>query len=164
MKFVARPKLDPKIAASRELERFWSKVDKQKSVASRCWVWTGGSFRDGYGQFHPYGWRRKVQAHRYAYELLVGPIPEGLTLDHLCRNRSCVNPHHLEPVTHRVNILRGVGASAMHASATHCPHDHPYDDENTYIRYDGRRVCRICQRKWDREKMRKRRARAKEAA
>jgi hypothetical protein len=159
---MARPKLEPVVAVQRELERFWGKVDFEdtRHGGRRCWIWRGGSFRDGYGQFHLYE-RRKVQAHRYAYQLLVGPIPEGLTLDHLCRNRACVNPSHLEPVSVGENVLRGGGPSALHARAVECPHGHPYNSENTYVRYDGRRVCRICNRKWDREKMRRRRARAR---
>lgn len=139
-----------------EEERFWSKVETRPLG---CWSWMGGSVRSGYGQFHLSGTRKKVQAHRYAYELLVGPIPEGMTLDHLCRNRACVNPDHLEPVTNRENILRGEGPSAQHARATHCAQGHPYDEGNTYVRYDGRRVCRICLRKWDNEKRRRQRRR-----
>jgi HNH endonuclease len=85
-----------------EAERFWAKVDKTES----CWLWTG-ALAKGYGQF---GGTRKqrIQAHRWAYQELVGSIPEGLELDHLCRVRRCVNPAHLEPVTHSVNIMRSV--------------------------------------------------------
>ena len=154
---MARPPLDQEVGRQRETVRFWSKVERPNG--SDCWNWIGGSTRDGYGQFHPFRLRGKVQAHRYAYEFMVGPIPEGLTLDHLCRNRACVNPRHLEPVTHRVNILRGTGQSARNLKKTHCAQGHEYTKENTYIRYDGRRVCRVCQRKWMREKMRRRRAR-----
>ena len=85
-------------------------------------------------------------AHRFAYETFVGPIPEGLTIDHLCRIRHCVNPEHLEAVTDRVNILRGEGISAQHARATHCPQGHPYDLINTYVAPDGDRDCRDCRR------------------
>ncbi len=83
-------------------QRFWAKVSK----TDECWLWTG-SKNDGYGKFRPVANQRPVLAHRYAYELLVGPIPRDLTLDHLCRVHSCVNPEHLEPVTRRENILRG---------------------------------------------------------
>lgn len=89
-------------------ERFWSKVEK----SSGCWAWTGHKNRNGYGwTLGPKG--KGESAHRIAYELLVGPIPEGLQIDHLCRNRACVNPDHLEPVTQRVNWQRGNAPSAI---------------------------------------------------
>lgn len=81
-------------------------------------------------------------AHRVAYEEIMGPVPEGLELDHLCRTRSCVNPSHLEPVTHRENMNRGDVATRR---KTHCPKGHPYDEENTGI-YNGYRNCRACAR------------------
>lgn len=154
---MGRPPLQHSVGKAREIERFWRKVERRSP--KKCWPWVGGSFRDGYGMFHLFRLRQKVQAHRYAYEAVVGPIPEGLTLDHLCRNRACCNPAHLEPVTHRVNILRGTGASARNIRKTECVHGHQYTEENTYVRYDGRRVCRECQRKWDREKKQRRRDR-----
>lgn len=85
-----------------EVERFWEKVDRQEVG---CWLWTAYRNRDGYGRFRPYR-RDQVMAHRYAYELMVGPIPDGLQLDHLCRNPGCVNPSHLEAVTERENLGR----------------------------------------------------------
>ncbi len=118
-------------------ERFWSKVSKTEDG---CWSWTG-SKTSGYGDF--YDGVRKVSAHRYSYETLSGPIPEGLVLDHLCRNRACVNPEHLEPVTQQVNILRGTGMAARRAAITQCPQGHPYDEQNTLLK-NGRRVCRTC--------------------
>jgi hypothetical protein len=98
-------------------ERFWLKVAKTDT----CWLWIG-SLRGGYGQFMVKAISSTPQrAHRWAYEHFVGPIPDGLTIDHLCRNKACVNPTHLEPVTLRVNILRSDGVSAQHARKTCCP-------------------------------------------
>lgn len=133
---------DAPVAAS-VLERFWAKVERVES--SECWLWLACQDGKGYGLF----WvGRYVRAHRFAYELLVGPIPEGLQLDHLCRVRHCVNPAHLEPVTNRENVLRGEGLPAQAARKTHCPHGHPYDEANTLGRSDGSRVCRTCNRAW----------------
>jgi hypothetical protein len=108
---------------------------------SGCWEWTGAITRLGYGNAYVGG--RTMLAHRAVYEALVGPVPNGLTLDHLCRNRGCVNPAHLEPVTHRENVLRGEGFAARHARKTHCPRGHPYDEKNTEW-YRGGRYCRAC--------------------
>lgn len=94
-------------------ERFWSKVD----ASAPCWVWTAASAGKGYGKFtlSANGKTRYPLAHRYSWELLVGPIPEGMTLDHLCKNRKCVNPDHLEVVTQAVNCLRGESPPARNA-------------------------------------------------
>lgn len=108
------------------------------------WLWTASLIR-GYGQFRVN--HRPAYAHRYAYEHLVGPVPEGLELDHLCRVRRCVNPDHLQPVTHRQNVLRGDSPTADNAVKTHCPTGHPYDEANTYRRDDGHRKCRACNRR-----------------
>lgn len=123
--------------------RFWQNVNGQAGPDG-CWPWIGKLNADGYGLFT--GSRRRVRAHRFAYELLVGPIPDGLVLDHLCRNPCCVNPTHLEPVTIRENVLRGVGPSAKHAVKTHCVNGHPFDSVNTHITAQGWRKCRACER------------------
>ena len=124
--------------------RFWPKVRKTEG----CWEWTGARSPGGYGQIRAAGRRRLLQAHRVAYELLRGPIPEGLTIDHLCRNPGCVNPAHLEPVTMRENLLRGTGMSATYARRTECSRGHPFSPENTIIygKYRGpkSRKCRTC--------------------
>lgn len=119
-------------------ERFWSKVNR---VPCGCWIWTGCVGEDGYGRIAFEG--RTQVAHRVSYAALVGPIPDGLVLDHLCRNRACCNPEHLEPVTNAENILRGIGPSAQHAMKTRCPAGHPYTPENTYL-YRGMRYCVTC--------------------
>ena len=120
-------------------ERFWPKVRKTDG----CWLWEG-SKTFGYGKIGP-GARAlsPVAAHRVSYELLVGPIPEGMELDHLCRVPACVRPDHLEPVTHTENVLRGIGASAVNARKDHCKRGHPFDAENT-LHVSGTRRCRTC--------------------
>lgn len=125
-------------------ERFWSKVDKNGPVPAHrsdlgpCWTWTPKTDRAGYGLFSigP----RKVLAHRWAYQSERGPIPVGLTLDHLCRVRCCVNPGHLEPVTHLENVQRA------HRGQTHCKRaGHPLTGNN--LRFErGHRVCVACAR------------------
>lgn len=126
-------------------ERFWSKVNKTET----CWDWIAGKNHYGYGSFavRREGEWFRAQAHRVAYEALVGPIPEGLTIDHLCRNAACVNPAHMEPVTRGENVLRGVGPSAQHARQTHCVRGHPLSGDNVYITPGrGVRQCIACRR------------------
>lgn len=110
-----------------------------------CWSWRRPS-PNGYGMIYANG--RPQWAHRAGYELLVGPIPKGLELDHLCRNRACVNPAHLEPVIHRENCLRGVSRNAENARKTHCLRGHEFTPENTYHppKRPTRRYCRACAR------------------
>ena len=130
------------------MERFWSKVDKTDS----CWNWIACKDKLGYGRFH-YGSRTQhVLSHRFAYELIKGNIPEGLELDHLCRNSSCVNPEHLEAVTHQVNNSRGDYKNTVlkHRLRIFCERGHPYSIKNTYMN-NNHRYCRTCKR----ENMRK---------
>ncbi len=129
-------------------ERFWSKVDRRGD--DECWPWLATRNSGGYGQFWLNG--KLEQAYRVSYELIRGPIPEGLTLDHLCRNPPCVNPADLEAVTEKENILRGEGVGAKAARVTHCPKGHPYDKENTRIRANGWRQCITCHRAAGRKK------------
>jgi hypothetical protein len=141
-------------------ERFWLKVDKDGPAPEHrpelgpCWLWTAGKDHHGYGVFWAHG--RSTSAHRAAYELLIGPVPDGLDLDHVCHNdsgcagaatclhRRCVNPDHLEAVTTRENILRGVSPSALSARKTHCLRGHEFTPENTYVKPSGIRECRTC--------------------
>jgi len=128
-------------------EKFWKRVDKRSP--DECWLWLGPLNEDGYGErFYVNG--KRFQVHVYSYTISVGPVPPGLQLDHLCRVRHCVNPKHLEPVTCKVNILRGVSNAALNAKKTHCPKGHPYNSVNTYLRR-GLRACRECARQRNRE-------------
>lgn len=128
-------------------QRLLDKLVGKFTIGDDCWEWTAGIDGAGYGQLAVQNGEGKTsaKAHRLVYELLRGPIPEGLELDHLCRNRRCVKPGHLEPVTHAENVSRG-RAGAHHAAKTHCPQGHPYDEANTYVRKDrvNRRQCRAC--------------------
>src|SRR5438132_7769766 len=125
-------------------ERFWDKVDRRGP--DECWLWLASDNGAGYGQIARGSGTGMALAHRVSYEFLVGPIPEGMTLDHLCRTPRCVNPAHLDPVPLRENILRGVSPAAQAARKTHCKHGHPFDSKNTYIDPDGIRRCRECAR------------------
>jgi len=130
-------------------------------IGDECWEWTAHTV-DGYGKFqgHRGGIRTEIRAHRAVYELLVGPIPEGLELDHTCHNqdescaggptcphRRCVNPGHLTPKTTRDNVLSGRNFSAVNAAKTHCIRGHAYDAENTYTTPQGYRNCRACRKR-----------------
>ena len=130
------------------LETLPGKVRSKIAVAPNgCWEWTGEIINGGYGRFklQQHGVRHSYMAHRHTYTLLRGEIPAGLQIDHLCRNRKCCNPDHLEPVTPRVNQHRGVGFSGRNAAKTHCPRGHEYTPENTYVPpKNPRRMCRTC--------------------
>ncbi|MGO2411623.1 HNH endonuclease signature motif containing protein [Glutamicibacter arilaitensis] len=118
--------------------RDWSKVTQSESG---CWLWTGSLHR-GYGRIQ--NGSVIELAHRHFYRLIVGKIPEGLQIDHLCRVRNCVNPAHLEPVPQKVNVLRGVGISAENKRKTHCLRGHPFEGGNLGIDSHGDRFCKTC--------------------
>lgn len=130
---------------TRELERFQAKYTV---LANGCWQWNAAMHGAGYGAFslRENGvWVTRL-AHRLAYEHFVGPILDGLTLDHLCRNRACINPAHLEPVTLQENKARGYSPVACNARKTHCSRGHAYIPENTHVKKNGYRDCRHCHR------------------
>lgn len=136
-------------------DRFWAKVNRNGPIPEHrpnlgpCWQWTASIKKNGYGQFNADGHNRIVRAHRYAYEAMNGPIPAGYDLDHLCRNRACVNPAHLEPVTRRVNLLRGETNGGIVSRTGRCLRGHDLSDpRNIYWRKDrpGKWNCLACLR------------------
>ncbi len=133
-------------------DRFWIKVERTDS----CWLWTANKSPDGYGRFAYLADFGTSLPHRIARMALVGPIPEGHELDHLCGVRHCVNPDHLEPVTHQENVRRAV------ARRTHCPNGHLYADGNSVSDYAGGRRCLTCRRETNAAYMRRRRAVARQ--
>ena len=136
-----RPARATKVKGSNE-ERFHAYVHKG-AEGRDCWIWGGALNSGGYGVFRLSG-GSMYRVHRYAYELLVGPIPEGLELDHECRMRPCCNPAHLKPKTQKENTLLGVGFAAKNARKEACPKGHPYDEANTYVTAKGHRQCQVC--------------------
>lgn len=129
-------------------DRFWAKVNKRGPAPKfapelgACWLWTHSVTHRGYGRL-AIGGGKSGGAHRYAYELLVGPIADGLVIDHLCRVSHCVNPAHLEAVETSVNVSRGMAGALRRIHQTHCKWGHPFDEANTAFS-DGRRRCRAC--------------------
>jgi len=129
---------------------FWNRVRKMDN----CWMWTGTIDKNtGYGHFFPHQ-HMTILAHRFSYELNVAEIPKGLTIDHLCKVRLCVNPEHLEIVSLTENLHRGDGWSGKNHRKTHCPQGHRYDGNNLIITEAGFRQCRACHnvqsRNWSR--------------
>jgi len=136
------------------LECFWDKVEVQPNG---CWNWSGVQDNHGYGIFSILS--KSMKAHRFTYEINKGKIPNGLELDHLCRNTSCVNPEHLEAVTHKENIMRGSGIGAKNATKIYCPKGHELKEPNLVKWYliRGWRKCRICDNKRSRIAMQQKR-------
>jgi hypothetical protein len=112
---------------------------------SGCWEWQGALDQAGYGRMGLAN-QRTGNTHRVSYKLHVGPIPAGFVVDHLCRNRRCCNPDHLEAITRKENTLRGMGPTAVNAAKTECQNGHAFDRANTYIGKVGQRSCRACRR------------------
>jgi hypothetical protein len=118
----------------------------------QCWDWPNGRNQYGYGTYLDEQGKRR-SAHRVAYEMAKGTIPDGLVIDHLCRNRACINPAHLEAVTTRTNVLRSSCKTALNFRKTHCKNGHEFTPENTYTpktKYGGGRICRTCQAEYHR--------------
>lgn len=135
-----RPRIDPRV-------RFWSKIDKRGP--EECWEWTAALMGNGYALFRVSDHEPKIMAHRYAYQDVVGPIPDGLTIDHLCKNRACCNPAHMEVVTRGENAIRGGGTKAAVAvrkakADRACPSGHPRTPEHARKGPDGYWRCRTC--------------------
>ncbi len=127
--------------------RIWPRI---KPDPSGCWLWTGSTNGRGYACIMSGAANESTIVHRWVYEQLIGPIPEGLQIDHLCRVHNCVNPTHLEPVTGQENNARGFSPSALNARKTHCLNGHLLDGDNLYL-WEGTRLCKACQAQRDRE-------------
>ena len=133
-------------------QRFLAKIAVSETLSwggTPCWIWSGKPNRKGYGNLlmSPGMMPRSKSAHRLSHEIFKGEIPSGLQTDHLCRNRICVNPDHLEAVTSRVNHTRGLGPIILanrQRSKTHCPQGHEYSPKNTWLTRRGHRACKAC--------------------
>ncbi|MGI9297058.1 MAG: HNH endonuclease signature motif containing protein [Gammaproteobacteria bacterium] len=143
---------------SRLPDRFWDKISPEPN--SGCWLWLGYTQPNGYGQYRLPG--KTQMAHRAAFRILVGEVPTGLDLDHLCRVRCCVNPNHLEPVTRSVNLKRGKSHGGR-AYKTHCKRGHPLLGDNLKL-VPGGRECRACRRIHDKQKYLRKKNRAQKIA
>lgn len=131
---------------TRDMEvRLYEKINKKSGVFGElnwydygeCWIWTGGLSGNGYGTFSVQNCKRKVWAHRFVYELLIGPITQNMEIDHLCRIKKCVNPDHLQPVISKINLLRA------QLKETHCPFGHIRNKFNTFI-VNNKFYCKDC--------------------
>ena len=139
--------------------RFWPKVHKDGPILvdslGPCWIWTASRTKFGYGRFGDFdGVTHSTKlAYGVAYRWLIGEVPNSLELDHLCRNPSCVNPYHLEPVTSQENtVVRGIGVAAQKSRQTHCVRGHPLSGTNLKLKTNGCRSCRECSRMRDRKR------------
>lgn len=133
--------------------RFLTKINH----TGNCWIWTRSTTKEGYGRF-AISHHNEILAHRFSYELFKGNIPKGLTLDHLCRNPSCVNPDHLEVVTLKENLARGFSFSAINFQKTHCPKGHELKEPNLEqfpLKKYGHRICKTCHNESHRNSRRK---------
>lgn len=127
-------------------DRFWSKVRQGNGLPPDgwCWIWTGAKDRLGYGRFAGFS-RKPTAAYRVAYEMMVAKIPSGYEIDHGCRVPSCVNPSHLQVVTHKTNMARAIGTPQdLRRRQTHCVNGHPFSGNNLYFRTKGGRLCKQC--------------------
>lgn len=149
--------------AQKTLRNFLNKI---AFAPSGCWNWTGAKLEAGYGKFsvkatNGNGNRPASFAHRISYMVFTGPIPDGLTIDHLCKNKSCVNPFHLEAVTHLVNLIRSGNRVGKHSYTSHCDYGHERTPENTYVTPSGKyKMCRLCMKESDRRRQARRKAAA----
>lgn len=131
----------PRFPRQSALERWLSYIEIAESL---CWLWRGSINSTGYGSF--VAGNRKYLAHRFSYEHFIGPIGAGLVIDHLCRVRECVNPDHIEAVSQKVNVHRGIGEAAKNRVKSNCPAGHPYESDNLKV-FRGMRYCRACHRR-----------------